>query len=1415
MANLGSGNDNINIDGATSSFVDFGGADTYTILSSLSGDVTITDNQASTINLPVGLTISDALFLSDGVQFTIGGNTVTLIGNPALYTFVFGGTPLDPTAGTPLSFEDTAVAFGTTVPAPGEAPNAATSTGDVNDDGTVGADDGLVGLSIADASVVEGDTGNTAMEFTITLDEAATDDVTFDFNTEALTGDAEAGVDYVGTAVSPVTIAAGDTTATVTVDVIGDLGIEADETFGVTISNASANATITTGTATGTIIDDDTPTFELTGPATVNEADGATYTVTASKPVPVDTDVIFQVAAGDASAPDQGTNNTNLNDFAQGAFTATTVTILAGQTTAEFVVASKDDGITELSEDFSVSATVDGTDLGSVTSTILDGATIGDTFFLTENADEIIIETAGTIDTVRGLINDDGTDDLDTFSTADIIEGNGLTEVRITLVDTSGSPGGDADFVEMEGVNTLDFRGAGATSAIDFDASTYGSDLNNFLLSGADGADVDVENVELDGGPIMVEIAEGTAGDLSVTGSSELFSTFAVTISSTSTSEGGGTVISDIGGAGLDIMAGEDTTITYSATMSVSETGDGNASIDARSIGDISLVAGPDASVDAYSFLYVNVGGSGDATIGDVTLGDVSIVAGSDSGSVSYQLSRSASADTGDATIGNLTVGDINVTMEDDAYEAFVFLTASAEVTGTGNASVGDTTIGDVNFMVGDSVEDYLTVEIDNYARVNGSGNATVGDVLVGDIMMEVGDTADSTINFSVSQEADVTGTGDATVGSITFGNIDVLVGDSLDDYIEITADQHAEADDGNATVGDITIGTQNIVMGTSGSYTLDIDNEADATSGDAMVGSITLGDITFVAGTSSEMNFEIDASADASTSGDAIVGDISVGSITGVLDVSAELDLSVTAQATGTGTMTAIGDVTIGDITLNGPVAISVTADINVDLDSDGTIGALSVGAVDIDFLDNSDVDYEINLTTSGSDDAIGPVNLGDVDIVAESIDYEVSMYGDLTAGVTIGDVMLSGDDIDWQSIYMYASEEIGDVVVGDIMIDAAVSVSVSSGVYVSATDDIGSVTIGDVMIDAPNSETFTVFVDTSRDLLGDVTIGDVGLMARSGAFLINADINVSGDSGDVIVGDVSLTATDSATAQFSVDASATGTAGDVTIGDISLAASVSATTASASVNFDALSDGNLTVGDITMSAEYVGTADVTGTAAALGALSLDVSLSASDDITVGDISVVGGGVANTAATGAITDNLGTLTSWFTATAGGDVTIGDVDYSGYANDAMIDVSGFLGAENITAGDGDTDITVNDTTNNVTLGAGADDVIYTADEQSGTTYAEIDKIIDFTSGSDDIDLTFITGTSVAIGATVADYDAFLTTAQQVMTNFGDDVVTLNDGTNTYVGVDSDNDSTLDFAIELTGITTVTTGDFIV
>ncbi|MGC1504305.1 MAG: hypothetical protein WA782_09225 [Sulfitobacter sp.] len=104
--------------------------------------MTITDNDISTILLPAGLDITGAQFLSNGVIFTVNGFALTLLGIPADFSFIFGGTPLDATVGTSQTFEQTAVAFGTTVPAPGAPINVGTSTGPVNTDGSVGSGSG-------------------------------------------------------------------------------------------------------------------------------------------------------------------------------------------------------------------------------------------------------------------------------------------------------------------------------------------------------------------------------------------------------------------------------------------------------------------------------------------------------------------------------------------------------------------------------------------------------------------------------------------------------------------------------------------------------------------------------------------------------------------------------------------------------------------------------------------------------------------------------------------------------------------------------------------------------------------------------------------------------------------------------------------------------------------------------------------------------------------------------------------------------------------------------------------------------------------------------------------------------------------------------------------------------------------------
>ncbi|MCR9256921.1 MAG: hypothetical protein NXI16_12605, partial [Alphaproteobacteria bacterium] len=115
-------------------------------------------------------------------------------------------------------------------------------------------------LTVADASVAEGDSGTANLGFTLTLSAAASSDVTVSYATAD--GTAVAGSDYTA-ASGTATIAAGQTTATVTVPVTGDTSVESDETLTLTLSsptNAQFANSATTATATGTITNDDTAT---------------------------------------------------------------------------------------------------------------------------------------------------------------------------------------------------------------------------------------------------------------------------------------------------------------------------------------------------------------------------------------------------------------------------------------------------------------------------------------------------------------------------------------------------------------------------------------------------------------------------------------------------------------------------------------------------------------------------------------------------------------------------------------------------------------------------------------------------------------------------------------------------------------------------------------------------------------------------------------------------------------------------------------------------------------------------------------------------------------------------------------------------------------------------------------------------
>ncbi|HYR67883.1 MAG TPA: Calx-beta domain-containing protein, partial [Reyranella sp.] len=124
-------------------------------------------------------------------------------------------------------------------------------------------------LSVADASIAEGNTGTSQLSFTVTLSQAATIPVTVSYSTAD--GTASAGTDYTARS-GTLTFAAGEISKTITVSIVGDSAVEANETFAVTLSGASG-ATIGHGSATGTIVNDDmAPPPPSTGGASLNYA---------------------------------------------------------------------------------------------------------------------------------------------------------------------------------------------------------------------------------------------------------------------------------------------------------------------------------------------------------------------------------------------------------------------------------------------------------------------------------------------------------------------------------------------------------------------------------------------------------------------------------------------------------------------------------------------------------------------------------------------------------------------------------------------------------------------------------------------------------------------------------------------------------------------------------------------------------------------------------------------------------------------------------------------------------------------------------------------------------------------------------------------------------------------------------------
>jgi hypothetical protein len=310
--------------------------------------------------------------------------------------------------------------------------------------GTINNDDVAPTLTINAPSVTEGNPPtNPPLNFVVSLNTASGLPVSFNFATNGPAGTATAGTDYTAVPSTAGSIAAGQSSVTLPVTVLGDLLSEGNETVVLDLSSIT-NANVTSLSGTGTIIDDEIPTLAIND-VSITEGNSGTstlnFTVTRTGFSP--TAVGFNFATADDTA-------TAGSDYV----TATgTGTIPAGGATASTTVSVtiNGDAVFENTERFFVNLSA------PTNATIADGQGIG-----TINNDD----TAPTL-AINDVIIVEG--NSGTSSLVFTVTRTGLTALpaSFTATTANGTATAPSDYVAaLAGATTIAAGGATGTTTL-------------------------------------------------------------------------------------------------------------------------------------------------------------------------------------------------------------------------------------------------------------------------------------------------------------------------------------------------------------------------------------------------------------------------------------------------------------------------------------------------------------------------------------------------------------------------------------------------------------------------------------------------------------------------------------------------------------------------------------------------------------------------------------------------------------------------------------------------------------------------------------------------------------------------------------------------------------------------------------
>ncbi|WP_419946225.1 Calx-beta domain-containing protein [Candidatus Poriferisodalis sp.] len=278
----------------------------------------------------------------------------------------------------------------------------------------------------AAAADVNEDVSGGTLSLSVVLERAADADVTFDWTTAASTqgSPATVGDDYTTSSGNDVTIAAGQTQATIMVPIVNDNLKEASrQSFVVRLSDLSSNALLadvpaaqspgrsSMGEVTVWIVDDEPAAqVSLTGNVTVEEGSAAVFTVSVDRAADHERTVVYDAALisssriGGSGIYAPVTAVASSGDVA--VVTSGEATLAAGQTSVNVSVATTDDDVGEPDEYFEFRVDdLRGAAYAAGETPMLPDPVLG---LITDNEPRIAIE-ASSSDGLRSVSEDAGT----------------------------------------------------------------------------------------------------------------------------------------------------------------------------------------------------------------------------------------------------------------------------------------------------------------------------------------------------------------------------------------------------------------------------------------------------------------------------------------------------------------------------------------------------------------------------------------------------------------------------------------------------------------------------------------------------------------------------------------------------------------------------------------------------------------------------------------------------------------------------------------------------------------------------------------------------------------------------------------------------------------------------------------------